>query len=160
VRAPSFRSAALSLAGLLAAVQLVPVSRDNPRAAAAPLTAPAPVVSILRRACIDCHSHETVWPWYSYVAPVSWLVAHDVHEGREYLNFSEWAGYASAVKLKKLALLSGAVQEGVMPLWYYTPLHPRARLSADEVSELAAWADSSTGDEPGVPFDNPSLTPR
>jgi hypothetical protein len=160
VRALSFRSIALTLVGLLAAIQLVPVRRDNPPPAAGPLTAPAPVVTILRRACIDCHSNETTWPWYSYVAPVSWLVAHDVHEGREYLNFSEWAGYTPSVRLKKLALLSGVVQNGEMPPWFYTPLHPAALLSSDDVSELAAWADNSAGDEPGTAFTDPGIAAR
>jgi hypothetical protein len=114
----------------------------------------------LRRACADCHSHDTVWPWYSHVAPVSWLVAQDVHEGRRHLNFSEWAGYTPAVRLKKLALLSTAIQDGEMPPWFYTPLHPLARLSPDEVSVLAMWADAASGDEPGTAFSDPTPAVR
>ncbi len=156
MRKPTFRSTALAFVGLLVVIQLVPISHDNPPATAGPLTAPASVVSILRRACADCHSHDTVWPWYSHVAPVSWLVAQDVHEGRRHLNFSEWVGYTSAVRLKKLALLSTAVQEGEMPPWFYTPLHPLSHLSTDDISVLATWADAASGDEPGTAFSDPS----
>jgi len=132
---------------LTIAIQLAPIDHDNPPATAS-LTAPAPVASILRRACYDCHSHETTWPWYSYVAPVSWLVARDVHEGRRHMDFSTWADYSSALRLKKLAGISTMVQEGEMPPWFYLPMHANARLSPDDVSELATWADSSTGEEP------------
>ena len=160
MRTPTFRSAAITFVGLLVLIQLVPVRRDNPPAVTGPLTAPDPVVSILRRACADCHSHDTVWPWYSRVAPVSWLVASDVHGGRRHLNFSEWAGYTPAVKRQKLALLSTAVQEGEMPPGIYTPLHPTARLSAEDVSVLAMWADSAGGEEPGASFSGPSPAAR
>lgn len=69
--------------------QLVPVERDNPPEIA-PLLAPAEVAAVLERSCYDCHSNRTAWPWYAHVAPVSWWVAHDVSEGREHLNFSQW----------------------------------------------------------------------
>jgi len=70
-------------------VQLVPVDRTNPPVESA-VAAPAEVRSILRRSCFNCHSYETEWPWYGYVAPLSWLVAHHVHEAREEMNFSTW----------------------------------------------------------------------
>src|ERR1700675_3478768 len=102
IRMPRMRTIVLSTIALLIAIQLVPIHHDNPPATGS-LTAPAPVASILRRACYNCHSHETTWPWYSYVAPVSWLVARDVHEGRRHMNFSAWAGYDPTLRLKKLA---------------------------------------------------------
>src|SRR6478672_7737844 len=71
------------------AAQIVPVTRVNPPVEG-DLTAPADVKAVLRRACYDCHSNETVWPWYSHVAPVSWLVADDVNKGRRHWNFSTW----------------------------------------------------------------------
>jgi hypothetical protein len=144
---PRTRTIILSTIALAIAIQLAPIDHDNPPATAS-LTAPAPVASILRRACYDCHSHETTWPWYSYIAPVSWLVARDVHEGRRHMDFSTWADYSSALRLKKLAGISTMVQEGEMPPWFYLPMHANARLSPDDVSELATWADSSTGEEP------------
>jgi hypothetical protein len=111
-----------------------------------PLTkAPANVLATLHRACYNCHSHESIWPWYSYVAPVSWLVAWDVHEGRRHLDFSTWSDYAPKDKLKKLAGISTLVQEKDMPPWYYLPLHKEAALGADDIALLSEWADSSTG---------------
>jgi len=80
--------------------QFVPVDRSNPPVVA-DLQAPVDVKSVLQRSCYDCHSNEVKWPWYSYVAPVSWLVAHDVKEGREELNFSEWDRYANDPEMKE-----------------------------------------------------------
>src|SRR5436305_15338897 len=93
----------LSLIAIAVLIQLVPVRRDNPPAPlAARLTAPPDVTAILRRSCSDCHSNETVWPWYSRVAPVSWLVANDVHGGRHQLNSSEWNGYSDKDRQEQL----------------------------------------------------------
>ena len=136
----------LALVALLVAIQLVPIHRDNP-AVTSPIKPPKDVESLLRRSCFDCHSHETVWPWYSHVAPMSWLVAHDVHEGRRHLDFSTWADYPIELKRKKLAGISELVQEREMPLWYYLPMHHDAQLSDDDVSALAMWADNSSEGE-------------
>jgi Haem-binding domain len=141
-----FRSTALALLGLVVLIQLVPIHHDNPPATQV-LSPPAPVAATLRRACYDCHSHETTWPWYSYVAPVSWLVARDVHEGRRHMDFSTWGDYPAALKTKKLAGISTMVQEQEMPPWYYLPMHSNARLSDDDVAEIAMWADNSTAGE-------------
>src|SRR5688572_19601769 len=86
---------------LLVAIQFVPVDRVNPPVEAE-VPALANVRAILRRACYDCHSNETVWPWYSQVAPVSWLVVRDVREGREELNFSTWNRITTQKQVKKL----------------------------------------------------------
>jgi hypothetical protein len=126
---------------VLVLIQLVPVSRDNP-AVTRSVTAPPEVVSVLRRSCYDCHSNETIWPWYSRVAPVSWLVARDVHEGRSHLNFSEWKTPPDAHQQEHLKELPKEVKGGDMPLWYYLPLHAAARLSPDDVGRLATWAES------------------
>ena len=141
------RTAVLSTIGFAIAIQFVPIHHDNPPATG-PLTPSAEVAPILRRACYDCHSHDTTWPWYSYVAPVSWLVARDVHEGRRHMDLATWAEYPAAVRRKKLAGISTLVQEGEMPPWYYLPMHPNARLSADDVGEVAMWADNSTEEDP------------
>lgn len=124
---------------LLLALQGVPVDRSNPPVEKE-VGAPAEVRAILRRACYDCHSHETVWPWYSRVAPVSLLVAHDVEEGREELNFSRWNYSDPAVEARVRRRLWHEVEEGEMPLWFYTPLHPEARLSASDKEILKTWA--------------------
>lgn len=140
------RTAIVTTFGFFVVIQLVPIHHDNPPTARA--MAPSPAVSAtLRRACYDCHSHETTWPWYSYVAPVSWLVARDVHEGRRHMDFSTWGDYPPALKTKKLAGISTMVQQGEMPPWYYLPMHQNAKLSDDDVAEIAMWADNSAEGE-------------
>lgn len=135
--------AALVLAGVFVAIQLVPVERSNPPVDHA-FDAPAEVEEILRRACYDCHSNETRWPWYSRVAPVSWLVAWDVGEAREELNFSEWSQLPAEKQRKMMKEAWEEVDEGEMPLWYYLPAHPDANLTDREREILRAWA---RGDE-------------
>jgi hypothetical protein len=128
-------------AGLFAAflaAQLVPVSRTNP-----PIEteAPAPpeIRAVLRRACYDCHSNETVWPWYSHVAPVSWLVADDVNHGRSHLNFSTWNRLTPDEQASTLREAWEQIDGGNMPLWYYLPLHSAARLSEADKELLRGW---------------------
>lgn len=129
----------LGAGALLAALQAVPVDRSNPPMEKE-VNAPAEVRAILRRACYDCHSHETVWPWYSRVAPLSFLIAHDVEEGREELNFSRWGFSDPAMEARARRRLWHEVDEGEMPLWFYTPLHPEARLSEADKEILKTWA--------------------
>lgn len=130
--------AAIAAAALLLLIQAVPVDRTN-GPVVADAAAPAPVNGILRRACYDCHSNETAWPKYSRVAPASWLVAHDVHEGRRELNFSEWSRYDAASRRKKLDKAAEEVGDGDMPPVYYVWMHPEARLSAADKAALKAW---------------------
>ena len=130
----------LVVAVAVVVIQFVPVARPlNP-----PVTSEVPaspeVRTILRRACYDCHSNETVWPWYSKVAPVSWLVAKDVREGRAELNFSTWDQYNTKEQAKKLRESFEEVAEGEMPPWIYKPLHRDAVLSAQDRSALRRWA--------------------
>jgi len=131
--------ARIALGGLvvIAAIQLVAVARENPPVES-DVPAPPEVKAILRRACYDCHSHETVWPLQAYVAPVSWLVAHDVTEGRAELNFSRWPA-AGGEPAKAARKIDEAVSEGEMPPWLYRLAHPSARLSAADRAALAAW---------------------
>ena len=135
----------------LVVIQFVPVDRTNPPVETE-VPATAEVRAVLRRACYDCHSNETVWPWYSRIAPVSWLVARDVHEGREELNFSTWNRLTTKEQIKALHESWETVEEGEMPLWFYLPTHSEARLSAQDRSVLRAWSLSmgsagSEGDE-------------
>jgi len=133
------KRAAIALAALLVVAQLVRPEHTNPPATVE-VDAPEDVRVVLRRACYDCHSNATVWPWYSHVAPISWLVAHDVDEGRGDLNFSTWDAYSAAKRAKKMKEIVETVEEGEMPLWFYVALHPDARLSADDRARLTAWA--------------------
>lgn len=135
------RRIAYGLGAALVAAQLVPVERTNPPVEAEIIAEPE-VHALLRRACYDCHSHATVWPWYAWVAPVSWLVAHDVNHAREELDFSRFEAYDAKRQRKKLGELIEEVEEGEMPLWYYVFLHPAAGLADDERRRLVAWADA------------------
>jgi hypothetical protein len=123
----------------LVAIQLVPVDTRNPPVTGDVPTSPA-VKAVLRRACYDCHSHETRWPWYGRVAPVSWLLARDVREGRAELNFSTWDQYGAQQQVKKLKESWEEVAEGEMPPWFYLPAHREARLSAEDRALLRQWA--------------------
>jgi hypothetical protein len=129
----------LGLVVVLVGIQLVPVDRANPPVEAE-VPAEANVRAILRRACYDCHSNETFWPWYSRIAPISWLVARDVHEGRKELNFSTWNRYTTKQQLKNFKESWAEVAEGEMPPWIYLPVHRDAVLSAEDRRLLRTWA--------------------
>lgn len=126
------------------AIQVVPLDQSN-STIEADLHAPKQVDLILRRACYDCHSNETVWPWYSRIAPVSWAIANDVKKGRAALNFSTWTRLSNEQRAEAVAESWEEVAEGKMPTWYYVPLHPDARLSAEDKSALREWARSAGG---------------
>ncbi len=124
--------------GLFALAQAVPYGRShtNPPVQAEPQWSSVSTRALAKRACFDCHSNETTWPWYSNVAPVSWLVQSDVESGRGALNFSEWnrpqEGAGDAAE---------AAGNGSMPPWYYTIQHPNAKLSnADQQALMEGLA--------------------
>ncbi len=126
-------------------MQFVGPRRTNPVAdpalrLEAHATVPTEVSTTLRRACYDCHSNETRWPWYSRVAPPAWLVAHDVEEGRGHLNFSRWGDYNPFDRADMLDDACKEVRRGEMPLGPYLILHRDARLSARDVETLCTWA--------------------
>ena len=126
---------------LLVAIQFIQPERTNPPADPSSsfeaVAKPSPqVASLLRRACYDCHSHNTVWPWYSRIAPVSWLVADDVNEGRRNLNFSQWNLLGAEMSRIRLREACKEVREGAMPLWNYRLMHPEARLTGDDIKAL------------------------
>lgn len=126
---------------LLAAVamQFIPVRRTNP-VPLAPFTSPPDVERILHTSCSDCHSSQTRWPWYSRVAPVSWLVAHDVKEGRRNFNLSDWGTYPPAKQARIMNSIADVVAEGEMPPLIYELGHREARLSPADAARLQAWA--------------------
>lgn len=124
---------------ILIGLQFVPVDRANPPEHDQ-LAVPAEVQAILRRACYDCHSNETNWPWYSQIAPASLLLANDVKEGRREVNFSTWEKYDQRRKSRKLKEIANQVEKGDMPLWYYLPLHPDAKLSPADRELILKWA--------------------
>ena len=125
------------------AVPVRPVAPSDPAAAfEAVVKPPAHAASVVARSCRDCHSNQTVWPWYSAVAPASWLVARDVREGRAHLNFSEWNIYGAEMSRLRMKAICEEVTEGKMPPKYYTPLHRNARLTANDVGALCGLGGS------------------
>lgn len=129
----------LVIFGLL---QLVPYGHDhsNPAVAAEPQWDSPQTRDLAVRACFDCHSNETTWPWYSSIAPVSWLIQRDVVEGRQRLNFSEW-NHPS----READEAAETVREGEMPPWFYLPLHKSANLTAAEKQALAEGLQRTLG---------------
>ena len=99
------------------------------------------VEAILNRSCVDCHSHKTVWPWYSQVAPVSWYLTHDVNEGRRHWNVSNWPTdlKRSAHRLEEMC---EQVEKGEMPLASYLIMHPTAKLTDADKKTLCDWANA------------------
>lgn len=96
---------------------------------------------ILKTSCYDCHSNQSKFPWYSYVAPVKWLVVRDVSKGREELNFSEWNSFDNRRKIRKLGEIKEQVEKGEMPMFIYTAIHRSAKLSDDQKKILIAWTE-------------------
>lgn len=135
------------LAVLFLGAQAVRPARTNPpidesKAIYATGKVPSDVRAILDRSCADCHSHATHWPWYSNVAPVSWLVAHDVDEGRGELNLSTWAEYTPKRAEHKLEEICEMVGDGEMPLPIYLFTHRDAVLSGADRSRLCEWSSA------------------
>ena len=102
------------------------------------------VRGIIKTACYDCHSFETKYPWYSYVAPAKWLVINDIRGGREELNFSEWQKLGKREQIKMLEEIKEEVEGGNMPLPIYTIMHPNTRLSDEQKIRLSEWATDMT----------------
>jgi len=100
------------------------------------------VATILDRSCRDCHSNKTVWPWYTQIAPVSWWLSNHVNEGRRNLNLSEWGKLPSDRQDRKLRQICDVVQDGMMPLSSYLPMHPVAKLSDLDKKILCDWTDA------------------
>ena len=128
----------LAGAVLLVVIQVLPFGRDhaNPPVQKEPPWDAPDTRELAIRACFDCHSNQTVWPWYAHVAPISWLVQRDVYEGRKELNFSEWDR-----PQKEARESAGTVRKGSMPPWYY----PWARLTATERQALIRGLEATFG---------------
>ena len=138
------KQAAIAIAVLVVAAQLVRPERANPatdvsRTIQAHVGTASGLVAVLDRACRDCHSNGTVWRWYTQVAPVSWLMAYGVAEGRKVVNFSEWAAYPPERQRKLLVESCQDVSKGKMP-GIYTLLRSETRLSAQDVETMCAAA--------------------
>jgi len=138
------RKVVLTLAVLFVLAQVIRPARTNPPVDASRTiqthTQMTPEVNaILNRSCRDCHSNETVWPWYSNVAPVSWLLVSHVNEGRHHLSLSEWGSNTQSAADKKLREMCDQVRKGEMPMSSYVLGHRDAALSDADKDALCAW---------------------
>jgi hypothetical protein len=133
---------------VIVAIQLVPVDRGG-APPEQPLEAPGEVMAVLQRSCFDCHSAATIWPWYGHVAPVSWFVAHHVHEAREYLDFSRWGLMSAAEQAEMQGEIIEEVEKGAMPLPVYLTMHGEAEITPADLRVLRRWAgeDDDAGGE-------------
>jgi hypothetical protein len=128
--------------GIFIVLQFIPVDRDNPaNNEKLELKAPPEVAEILEKSCYDCHSNRTNWPFYSYIAPISWLVAHDVEEGRDELNFSEWNNISSEKRDKIIEEIIEEVNEDEMPLKIYLLMHPESQLDDQQKAIIRSWSE-------------------
>ena len=137
----------ITLIVVIIGIQLIPVNRpENDDDLSKDLIAnnqiPENISNILKNSCYDCHSNQTNYPWYAYVAPVSFLIVHDVNEGREELNFSEWENRNKSKKAKALDEMAEEVEEGEMPMEIYLIMHSNAKLSDEQRKEFAEWAEN------------------
>jgi hypothetical protein len=132
----------LIVVAVLVMIQIPPLLFEtNPPVVAEPKWDSPQTRALAQRACFDCHSNETVWPWYSRIAPPSWLVALDVFRGRRHLNFSEWGTTGGETRSMSEAIRQ--IQRGTMPPGSYLPLHPDADLSATEKQQLIDGLNAS-----------------
>ena len=143
-----FRRLFLFGAVALLLIQLLPSGRSNPPVVPAQtiertLTVPPEVKAILDRSCRDCHSNETVWPWYAHVAPASWFLVMDVNNAREEMNLSEWGSENTDAQRDSLLEICRKVKAGAMPLRSYTILHRDAVLTSADVATLCTWSDAA-----------------
>lgn len=122
-------------------IQFVQVRKDNPPIQN-PFSGPSEITNILRHSCYDCHSNETVWPWYSSIAPASWLVAHDVHEAREKLNFSSWGSLDNFEQQHAKKEILEEVLDGEMPPLLYKLTHLGTALSETEKNTIKDWSET------------------
>jgi len=136
------------MAVALVAIQFVPVHRDNfpvdsTKTIESVENMPPDLRTIVHRSCADCHSDQTRWPWYSYIAPSSWMVASDVHEARRKMNLSTWGNYSAAKRDHELEEICNEVLEGDMPDSKYAFIHRSAKLSQPEREAICTWTGSA-----------------
>ncbi len=138
----------LAFLALFVLIQFIPVNRSVPDFDAThdfltSMHAPPAIAKSIQSSCYDCHSYTTRYPWYGYVAPVSWFLNKHIHEGREHLNFSTLSSQKKKRVLHAMEEAHEEVLEGGMPLRGYTLMHKDARLSQAEREEMAEWFEKT-----------------
>ncbi len=128
-------------------IQFVPYGKTytNPPIISEPNWDSARTKELFNNACANCHSNQTTYPWYSKIAPISWLVAFDVEEGREHFNVSTWG----VQKKNKGDEAAKELRNGDMPPWFYLPTHPEAKLTQEQTLELISGLEKTFGKEDG-----------
>lgn len=119
---------------------------EQPNNIATVATVPDNVQSILKRSCMDCHSNNTVYPWYDRIQPVAWFLDHHVQEGKSEINFDEYATYNLRRKYHKMEEIVEQIKEDNMPIKGYTVMHKDAKLSDNDKQDLIQWAESVMSD--------------
>ena len=144
IKITMIKKVAIGFVVLLVAIQAIRPSKntDTRVITSQELKMDENTLSILDKACLDCHSNNSRYLWYSEIMPVGWLISHDIDEGKEHLNFSEWANYSDKKKDHKLDEVVEMMEKGEMPLAIYLPTHPEAKLAKQEVDQLISWANN------------------
>jgi len=134
----------IGLVIILALMQFKQIDKTNPEYNEAEdfitITQPSEeIATLIKAACYDCHSHQAKYPWYSNVAPISWMVEHHIEEGREHLNFSKWGSYDTKKANHKLEECIEEIEEGEMPMKPYVVMHSEAKMSKEQKKALMAF---------------------
>jgi hypothetical protein len=132
------------IVAILLIIQLIRIDKTNPPVDIAKdfitvTNPPADIAKIIKTSCYDCHSNETVYPWYSNVAPVSWYLKNHINEARHRVNFSEWANYPVQKVSRKLEACAEDIEHGEMPLSSYNLIHTGSKLNQDQSKILSDW---------------------
>lgn len=133
-----------ALVVLFGIIQFLPIDKTNPPTEQE-IEAPKEVVQVFKRACYNCHSYKTSWPWYSSVAPLSWLVAHDVRDGREKINFTAWQAVGPKKEAELVEQIWLTVETGIMPPWFYRFVHPESKITEREKASIGRWISERRG---------------
>lgn len=134
----------LTILILLILIQFIRVDQTNPESIMESnyfivASVPSQIQSIMTESCFDCHSNQTIYPWYSKVAPVSWFLNQHIKEGRKKINFSEWDAYSTEDQVKIMEECIEEIKENKMPLKSYVLIHSKAKLSNEEKDALIQW---------------------
>lgn len=134
----------LIIVAVFAVIQFIRIDKTNPEAKQENdfinfSNPPTEISTIIKNACYDCHSHQTEYPWYSDIAPVSWLLKNHIDDGRRHLNFSTWNEYDNEKQMHKLDECIEMVKSGEMPMQGYVIMHSEAELSDDQKNYLVNW---------------------
>jgi cytochrome c551/c552 len=138
--------AGIALVVIFIGMQLIPLNRTDPPVTREVKWNSPQTQALAQRACNDCHSNQTTWPWDSYIAPASFLIVNHVDEGRRRLNFSEWDKPNSDFEE-----VSRTIRNGQMPMWDYVLIHPTAKLTSAETQQLLDGLQATFQHDPPIP---------